>query len=58
MTDFTDDTMLNRGARRLFDKTNPSCRKCGIRWKDRFEQWSFCTVNRPPDLVGDGHHFV
>ena len=58
MSDLTEDTMLNRGAKRLFERTNPSCRKCGIRWKDRFEQLSTCTVGLPKDLTTNAHHFV
>jgi len=50
--------ILNRTQRRMLDRTNPSCRNCSIRWSDRFDMWSTCTVQSPPSLIAEGHRFL
>ena len=52
---FDQDSLLNRASKRLFERTNPECGKCGIRWKDRHQQMSLCNIGF---VFGDGHHFV
>jgi hypothetical protein len=49
--------ILNRSDRRIAEKFNPVCKKCGISYSDRFNIWTACTVNAPPALVADGHKF-
>lgn len=52
MSDLTADNALNRATLRMFERKNPSCAKCGIKWLERNKQRSLCALST------GGHQFV
>lgn len=48
------EPFMNRTQRRLAAKGKVWCKKCGINWLRRFDEWSQCTVW--PDAKG--HEFI
>lgn len=52
------DGALNRADRRYIEKHDLPCKVCGVRWSQRAEIWSMCTIGSQPGMTPDGHRFL